>query len=136
MSGRRWLLLAPTLGLLAACGKDAALAPTGEALFGLDIPAGWPAPSLRNDNPLTLASVQLGKSLFFDERLSLGRGIACASCHLPGRAFSDTVALSAGVQGRRGFRNAPTLANMAYHALLNRDGGAPTLEQQVLNPLF
>lgn len=122
--------------LLGACSKDADMARPEEALFVPVVPAGWPAPPQRADNPLTLASVQLGKALFFDQRLSLGRGISCGSCHLPGQAFSDTVALSAGVQGRLGLRNAPTLANVAYHPLLNRDGGAPTLEQQVLNPLF
>lgn len=124
------------LGLMVSCTKDEEVAPPGEALFQLAVPAGWPAPPLRADNPLTAASVELGKALFFDDRLSLGRGVSCGSCHLPGHAFSDTVALSAGVQGRLGTRNAPTLANVAYHPLLNRDGGAPTLEQQVLNPLF
>ncbi|MBS1570198.1 MAG: c-type cytochrome [Bacteroidetes bacterium] len=74
--------------------------------------------------------------LFFDERLSLGRGVSCASCHQPDRAFSDTVALSQGAGGGKGSRNAPTLANVAYHPLLMRDGGAPTLEQQVLVPLM
>lgn len=92
-------------------------------------------PSIPPDNPLTVASVQLGKALFFDERLSLGRGISCASCHHPDLAFSDTVALSTGVHGGAGFRNSSGLANVAYHPLLMRDGGAPSLEQQVLIPL-
>src|SRR5690606_10186169 len=45
-------------------------------------------------------------------------------------------ALSIGVEGGVGARNAPSLANVAYHPLLLRDGGAPTLEQQVFIPLF
>lgn len=110
--------------------------PPDKALFTLELPYGWPAPLLREDNPLTVASVQLGKALFFDERLSLGRGLSCASCHLPARAFSDTVAFSIGVHGHPGERNAPSLANVAFHPLLNRDGGAPTLEQQVFVPLY
>lgn len=133
---RRNTFLLLAMGLLAACGKEDEVASPGEALFPLAVPAGWPAPPLRKDNPLTAVSVELGKALFFDDRLSMGRGVSCGSCHLPGHAFSDTVALSAGVQGRPGLRNAPTLANVVYHPLLNRDGGAPTLEQQVLNPLF
>lgn len=123
--------------LMSACTRDEDLAPAkGAALFALEVPIGWPAPPLREDNALTLASVQLGKALFFDERLSLGRGLSCASCHHPGRAFSDTVALSLGTHGVPGQSNAPTLANVAYHPLLHRDGGAPTLEQQVFTPLF
>lgn len=133
---RQGTYLLVIIGLMAACTKDDDVESPGEALFPLVVPSGWPAPPLRADNPLTEASVQLGKALFFDDRLSMGRGVSCGSCHLPGHAFSDTVALSAGVQGRLGTRNAPTLANTAYHPLLNRDGGAPTLEQQVLNPLF
>ncbi len=123
--------------VVAGCGKNDGpdLAPAGD-LFTLQVPAGFPLPPHRADNPMTVASVQLGKALFFDERLSLGRGFSCASCHRPGSAFSDTVALSTGVHGMPGMRNAPSLANVAYHPLLNSDGGAPTLEQQVFVPLF
>lgn len=129
-----WLL--PGLAALAACTKEPGPEATpGGAPFIVATPPGWPSLPVRADNPLTTASVELGRALFFDERLSLGRGHSCASCHRPGRAFSDTVPLSIGVQGLPGLRNAPTLANTAYHALLNRDGGAPTLEQQVLVPL-
>src|SRR5690606_8439661 len=122
--------------LLAGCTREPAGPGPSAPLFTLRIPPGWPPPPLRADNPLTVASVELGKALFFDERLSLGRGISCASCHHPARAFSDTVALSIGVEGGVGARNAPSLANVAYHPLLLRDGGAPTLEQQVFIPLF
>lgn len=123
--------------LLAACAKDEGdTLDADRSLFPLHVPPGWPEPPLREDNPLTVASVKLGKALFFDERLSLGRGISCASCHHPDRAFSDTVALSFGVHGDVGMRNSPSLANVAYHPLLMRDGGAPTLEQQVFIPLM
>jgi cytochrome c peroxidase len=122
---------------LAACTRGPSVTPASDkALFPLQVPTGWPAPPLREDNPLTVASVRLGKALFFDQRLSLGRGFSCASCHHPDRAFSDTVALSTGVHGMAGLRNAPSLANVAYHPLLDRDGGAPTLEQQVFVPLM
>lgn len=129
--------LAAVLALWTACTPDDLAAPAADkTLFPLEVPDGWPAPLFRGDNPLTQASVRLGKALFFDERLSLGRGIACASCHIPARAFSDTVAFSIGVHGHPGERNAPSLANVAFHPLLDRDGGAPTLEQQVFIPLY
>ncbi|MEO5584369.1 MAG: cytochrome c peroxidase [Flavobacteriales bacterium] len=122
--------------MLVGCTKDEAPMLTTGDPFILQLPPGAPAPLIPADNPLTLASVKLGKALFFDERLSLGRGISCASCHHTDKAFSDTVALSSGVGGRTGFRNAPSLANLVYHPLLMRDGGAPSLEQQVLIPLL
>lgn len=119
-----------------ACTKDEAPTTVADARYILQLPPGAPTPEIPADNPLTLASVKLGKALFFDERLSLGRGISCGSCHHPDKAFSDTVALSTGLDGLTGFRNASSLANLAYHPLLMRDGGAPTLEQQVLIPLL
>ena len=121
--------------LCSGCTKDELPEEVVRTPFILQLPPGTPAPFVPADNPLTMASVKLGKALFFDERLSLGRGISCASCHHPDRAFSDTSALSTGVDGGIGFRNAPSLANVAYHPFLMRDGGAPTLEQQVLIPL-
>lgn len=122
--------------MLIGCTKEEAPVIIAGDPFILQLPPGAPAPLIPSNNPLTLASVKLGKALFFDERLSLGRGISCASCHHPDKAFSDTVALSSGVSGRTGFRNAPSLVNLAYHPLLMRDGGAPSLEQQVFIPLL
>jgi cytochrome c peroxidase len=99
------------------------------------MPPGAPELPVPNGNEPTVARVSLGKALFFDERLSLGRGLSCASCHHPDRAFSDTTALSTGADGALGLRNAPSLANLAYHPAYFRDGGIPTLEQQVLAPV-
>jgi len=104
-------------------------------LYPLNIPTGFPPPTIEADNPLTKASVALGKKLFFDPILSRDSSISCASCHHSNRAFSDTVAVSKGVEGRLGSRNAPTLMNLAYHPVFMRDGGARTLALQVLIPL-
>ena len=137
MDHRASFALLIAVAMLPACTKDVQEDPVADnALFALDLPAGWPQPPVPENNPLTNASVQLGKALFFDERLSLDRGISCASCHHPGSAFSDSLPFSLGVHGEAGFRNAPSLANVGYHPLLFRDGGVPTLEQQVLVPLL
>lgn len=87
------------------------------------------------DNSYTPVRTELGRELFFDSRLSLDSSINCASCHLPGRAFADTVAISPGVDGELGFRNSPSLVNIGYHPYFMREGGVPTLELQVLVPL-
>src|SRR4029079_5472799 len=43
--------------------------------------------------------------------------------------------VSPGVEERPGTRNAPTLANVAYHPYYTREGGVPTLEMQILVPI-
>lgn len=131
-------LIVPLLLLLvlAGCRKDPAVAASeSDSPFPLQLPIGFPFPTIPADNPLTTASVQLGKALFFDPRLSRDGTISCASCHFPDFAFSDTVALSRGIEGRVGMRNSPSLANVAYHTSFFRDGGVPTLEQQVIAPI-
>lgn len=122
--------------LFSSCRRDNDLAdPKENVPFALELPPGAMMPVSPAENPLTDASVRLGKALFFDTRLSRDGTISCASCHHPDRAFSDTLALSLGVEARMGLRNAPTLGNVAYHVSFFRDGGVPTLEQQVLAPI-
>ena len=72
------------------------------------------------DVPPALAN--LGKRLFYDERLSGDTSLACASCHQPEFAFTDGEALSAGYSGSAHFRNAPTLANAGQRAAWLHDG--------------
>ncbi len=122
---------------LAACKRDTVeeVPVQVDPLFALELPPGFPAPETPAANPLTDASVRLGKALFFDRRLSRTGTLSCASCHLPERAFSDTVSKSVGVNGTMGMRNSPSLGNVAYHHSFFRDGGVPTLEQQVLAPI-
>ena len=68
--------------------------------YDLVLPKGFPAIQTPDNNPLTAASVALGKQLFFDPILSIDSSVACASCHFPQNAFSDTVAFSKGLEGR------------------------------------
>lgn len=99
------------------------------------VPHGFPVPPVPADNVPTHARWALGKKLFFDPVMSRDRTVSCASCHLPAFSFSDTVAFSKGVAGRTGTRNAPSLANVAYHPYLLREGGVATLEMQVAVPV-
>ncbi|HUE88252.1 MAG TPA: cytochrome c peroxidase [Vicinamibacterales bacterium] len=87
------------------------------------------------DNPLTAAKVALGRRLFFEKRLSRDGRVACASCHKPEHGFADDRALSIGVGGRVGGRNAPSLLNKAYARTLFWDGRAASLEEQALAPM-
>ncbi|MCB0795581.1 MAG: c-type cytochrome [Flavobacteriales bacterium] len=135
MNWRTTILLGPCLVLLG-CRKDIGPdAPLVDTPYELDVPNGFPEPPLRGDNPLTVASVALGKALFFERRLSRNGTISCGSCHIPSSAFSDTVALSLGVDHLPGLRNSPPLTNLAYHTSFFKDGGVPDLELQVLAPI-
>jgi len=129
----RWGLLLITLFLGTGCGKDV-FAP-GDIPFEPYLPAGFPEPPAPEDNRYSPARWALGKRLFYDPALSRDSAVSCASCHHPRQAFSDTLALSFGVAGRIGTRNAPSLANVAYHPYFLREGGVPTLEMQVAVPV-
>jgi len=98
--------------------------------LGLGVPLPTPA-----DNPLTPETVDVGRRLFEDRRLSRDGTVACTACHDPERAFTKPEAVSPGVFGRRGRRNAPTIVNRAWGRSFFWDGRARTLEDQVLEPI-
>lgn len=88
------------------------------------------------DNPTTPDKVALGRQLFNDVRLSVDDSLSCASCHdLAGAGGSDGRPVSLGVAGQAGGRNAPTVVNAAYQAVLFWDGRAASLEEQATGPL-
>jgi cytochrome c peroxidase len=129
MKGRRYLCLA--VALTAAVGATGA-----EERFRLPTPLGldeyFPVPE---ENPLTPEKIVLGRRLFFDKGLSADRSVACASCHQPERAFSNSRPVPLGVGGRTGIRNAPALINRAYGRSFFWDGRVGTLEEQALHPI-
>lgn len=88
------------------------------------------------NNATTKEGLALGKKLFYDPILSADSTISCSSCHLPALAFADGRAVSVGINGRPGKRNAPGLANIGYlHKTLFWDGRADDLESQALHPV-
>jgi cytochrome c peroxidase len=103
--------------------------------FAANLPSPFSSVEYPEDNSFTEARWELGKKLFYDNVLSIDSTLSCASCHKAELSFSDDVAFSKGVKDRDGVRNAPSLANVAYHPYFTREGGVPTLEQQVLVPL-
>jgi cytochrome c peroxidase len=100
-------------------------------------PLGLPALRIPPSNPPTAAKIRLGRHLFFDARLSADGRTSCATCHEPRQAFTQTqVATPLGASGKPLPRNAPALINAAHADRLMHDGEAPSLEAQVLSPLF
>ena len=117
---------------LSSCSADN---PTAKSIE-LSVPKGFSIPIIPEQNPITSEKIALGKKLFFDSRLSKNNNISCGTCHLPEFAFSDTVAVSVGTNGELGFRNTPSLINIAYKTLFHMDGGVRTLELQTLAPII
>ncbi len=101
----------------------------------LAIPVGYPQPIVPEENQLTASRVELGRALFYDNMLSLDSTMSCGSCHLLDAGMADHNAVSIGIEGRVGFRNVPTLTNIAYHPYFFTEGGSPSLERQVLGPI-
>lgn len=79
--------------------------------------------------------VILGKTLFFDTRLSINDKQSCASCHNPELGFSDGLAFSLGTMGKKVGRNTPQIYNLAWNVTFFWDGRAATLEEQALGPI-
>lgn len=98
-------------------------------------PEGFPAFMAPADNEPTLERFELGRRLFYDGRLSRTGDISCSSCHVQKYAFSDPNALSTGVDGRLGARNASALVNLAWGKSFFWHGGAVSLEVQAVGPI-
>jgi len=96
------------------------------------VPALIPAPE---DNKLTQERIDLGKSLYFDPRLSGSNWISCATCHNPALGFSDALPKAIGHGMKELGRNSPTIFNTAFQKSQFWDGRAATLEEQAAGPI-
>lgn len=79
--------------------------------------------------------VALGRSLFFDKKLSRDGSTACASCHRADRGGADGMQRSTGIGGLIGDINAPTVFNAAFNFRQFWNGRAATLEEQIDGPI-
>ncbi len=74
----------------------------------------------------------LGRKLFFDKVLSGNLSKSCASCHVPGRYYTDGLSKNFSIdKNSRLKRNTPTLLYAAYQTCQFWDGRAKSLEDQV-----
>ena len=128
------ILILCGFALLVGCASDD-FVPVIPTPGLMEIPKGFPEIEEPMNNEFSMARWKLGKMLFHDNILSADTSLSCASCHKQSLAFSDDVAVSPGVGEKLGRRNAPTLANVAYHPYFTREGGVATLEFQVLVPI-
>jgi cytochrome c peroxidase len=130
----------PALAASATIGAFSALAATSpitSANWTWTLPSTLPPPRVPADNPMSEAKFELGRALFYDKRVSGNGTLACGSCHLQERGFTDGRAVSPGSTGETTPRNAQGLANVAWHATYTWANRAlVTLERQMEVPLF
>jgi cytochrome c peroxidase len=107
----------------------------GDREVYIEVPLGLPEVVAPEDNPVTLAKIELGKMLFFDPRLSISGELSCATCHDPDLGYSNAAPVAVGHQHALGGRNAPTVLNAAYATTQFWDGREPDLEGQAGGPM-
>lgn len=114
-------------------GSESSFKPTK---YQLQIPEGFPEPTIPADNQLTIEGIELGRKLFYDPILSGDQTQSCASCHTQQFAFSDSeLQFSTGIDGTQGDRNAMQIINAAWGESFFWDGRAASLEAQALGPV-
>jgi cytochrome c peroxidase len=124
-----WAIGTPD-GLFAEAGS-------GEETYEWNLPPGVPAPRLPPDAVMTEATVELGRHLFYDMRLSGNGTQSCASCHVQELAFTDGRARGLGSTGEQHARSPMSLVNVAYRdALTWANPTLRTLEKHVLVPML
>lgn len=85
------------------------------------------------DNPMSSAKVELGRMLFWDDRLSGDVSSGCVVCHSPEQGWGDGGDLSRGYPGTSHWRNSQTVLNAAYYAKLFWAGEVTSLESQAVS---
>ncbi|HUO40244.1 MAG TPA: cytochrome-c peroxidase, partial [Mycobacterium sp.] len=95
-------------------------------------PPPMPAPV---NNPQSDRASELGEALFFDPNLSACGTIACGSCHIPEKGFSDGQQISDGCAGATGRRNSNTVYLGGFLSDMFWDGRVQSLEEQALGPV-
>lgn len=87
-------------------------------------------------NEITEAKVNLGRMLYYEERLSRSQQISCNTCHQLDKYGVDNKPTSPGHKGQLGSRNSPSTYYAAGHVLQFWDGRAADVEEQAGGPMM
>src|SRR6266699_6635855 len=112
--------------LTAAAAQDAALLKQAQEIF-----QPLPQDLASTEFPITRERVELGRSLFFDPRLTIDGNMSCSSCHPPALYGTDARPRAIGVQQRPHPRNAPTVLSVGALNIIHWRGDRDSLEDQV-----
>lgn len=95
-----------------------------------------PAEAVNPANTVTPEKVLLGKTLYYDNRLSLNNTESCNTCHNLATFGVDNKPTSPGDNGKLGNRNSPTVLNAALHFVQFWDGRMKDVEEQAGGPVM
>jgi cytochrome c peroxidase len=95
-----------------------------------------PAQAASPDNEITEAKVNLGRQLYYENRISKGEKLSCNSCHMLDKYGQDNLPFSPGHEGKLGGRSSPSTYNAAIHIAQFWDGREPTVEAQAKGPVL
>jgi len=87
-------------------------------------------------NAVTPEKVLLGKTLYYDNRLSMNNTESCNTCHNLSTFGVDNKSTSPGDNGKLGTRNSPTSLNSALHFVQFWDGRMKDVEEQAGGPVM
>lgn len=87
-------------------------------------------------NAVTPEKVLLGKTLYYDNRLSMHNTQSCNTCHNLATFGVDNKSTSPGDNGKSGTRNSPTSLNSALHFVQFWDGRMKDVEEQAGGPVM
>jgi cytochrome c peroxidase len=121
----------------SATAKGSAAAPAKRTLDKEMLAAFEPLPkeSKNDKNPTSKEKVELGRLLYFENRLSKNHDVSCNSCHDLSKHGVDNKAVSEGHKKQTGTRNSPTVYNAALHFRQFWDVRAADVEQQATMPI-
>ena len=134
MRAAAWAFLA----VLSAWITPAAAQPqlTQEQISKLLQHGPWPLPAEADPSNRVSGNadaIELGRTLFFDPRLSASGNMACSTCHHPGRGWTDKLPRAFGV--KRLDRNTQSLFNVRFNRWFGWDGQNDNLWAQSMRPI-
>ena len=90
-----------------------------------------------SENLMSREKIALGKTLFFDKRLSRDKSISCASCHKLKEGGDDNLPTAIGFHGQANpfHLNSPTVLNAALAKAQFWNGRAKDVEEQAGGPI-
>jgi cytochrome c peroxidase len=97
----------------------------------------WPPPAIRDPTNRVSghpAAIALGYRLFFDARVSRNGALACATCHVPVRGWTDGRRQAVGLAPVE--RNTPSVLNVGLQRWFAWDGRSDSLWSQSLKPIL
>jgi len=95
-----------------------------------------PPEAISAQYPMTTELINLGRTLYYDPRLSINQKLSCNSCHPLDHYGMDSLPTSLGHDGKPVKRNAQTVYNAAFHIAQFWDGRSPTVEEQAKGPML